>query len=648
MKKTAAAMTVVIIALLFGLICHGADARIVNQNGETGSVSLGDLLTVQTDIDGEGRYVQWYADGEKTGEASESLRVGTDMLGKSITATMTSGEVSVTTEPVTVKAGAPTLEFSGNAGDYSAYLTWSGNGNGAEITGYEISYSLSSSPSVVIGTVSLGPGATGYTLTGLSGGAEHTIRLTAYNSVGSTSVSIRLTPNDPDLATVVAVKNEIESSNFALHMDIANDASSICEYLTSYFRRFSDYGVTVKDVIVDSVIPAVRKSSQFPDAPAGRFSYIVEITKGDVSLTTKKLTAQIDNSSSIVYLFAEKFSVQRGEKLTVTAAVIDVADDGFKWYISQTEKGEGTLVSGADSASCSIPTDKAGEYYVYCVCGGVSSSRMKIVVTEPFVAVSDVELSTETLTVSESSVLHADVYPSNATNSSIVWVVVNDGGCMVSLNGRTITAYVPGTVTLKASVKGGTADGDYEKTFYLTVKEKAAEGAVTEKDNKDDLPQIVYSELDCSGISGVDSLTVKVENGTVQITPVTKESILKIIADAGIDADEDDVIGAVKFVYSPGAIAHETMLGIKGYDNERVRVLTVNGNGGKTLNEQTPDNGSIYGSAVSPDTVILLKQAGKDNGAKILPVLAALLVPAAVAVAPVVIASKSGKKRIGK
>ena len=134
----------------------------------------------------------------------------------------------------------------------------------------------------------------------------------------------------------------------------------------------------------------------------------------------------------------------------------------------------------------------------------------------------------------------------------------------------------------------------------------------------------------------------------MQITPVTKESILKIIADAGIDADEDDVIGAVKFVYSPGAIAHETTLGIKGYDNERVRVLTVNGNGGKTLTEQTPDNGSIYGSAVSPDTVILLKQAGKDNGAKILPVLAALLVPAAVAVVPVVIASKSGKKRIGK
>ena len=85
------------------------------------------------------------------------------------------------------------------------------------------------------------------------------------------------------------------------------------------------------------------------------------------------------------------------------------------------------------------------------------------------------------------------------------------------------------------------------------------------------------------------------------------------------------MIGAVKFVYDAGSIAHETSMKIKGYDG-RVTVLTVNGNGGKTVTEQTPENGIVYGNAVSPDTVILLKEKKQNgNGAA----LALLLLPAA-------------------
>ncbi len=624
MKKTTVLIFVFITAVLLSFACRADGAYISNQNGETERASLNDVLSVNTDEDMTGGYITWYADGAALPDTADTLKVTAEMLGKTITASVTVNGTSVTTAPVKIAAGAPALEFSGNPGDYSAYLTWSGKGNGSDITKYEISYALSASPDVTVKTITIDPESSGYTLTGLSGGSEHIIKLTAYNEAGSTSVTIRLTPNDPDLATAVAVKNEIESLNFAIHMDLGNDPESIRNYLLSYFGRYSDYGVTVKDVIVDNVVPAVRKSALLPDAPAGSFSYVAEIGKGDVSLTTKYLTAQIDNSSSIVFLTAEKFSVLRGEKLTVTASLIDINLTDFEWFVASSSSDEGVRIESSKTDRCEIPTDKAGEFFVYCICGGVSSSRLRIVVNEPFVPVSDVELSTETLTAGQSGILHADIYPSNATNTSIVWSILNDGGCMAVLNGRTVTAYEPGTVTLKATVKNGVAEGDYEKTFYITVRRRPDEQG-EQTDEADAKTPISELELDCSAIAGIEALTVKYEGGDVQITPVSDETIRKILESADVDADIKDMIGAVKFVYDAGSIAHETSMKIKGYDG-RVTVLTVNGNGGKTVTEQTPENGIVYGNAVSPDTVILLKEKKQNgNGAA----LALLLLPAA-------------------
>ena len=93
------------------------------------------------------------------------------------------------------------------------------------------------------------------------------------------------------------------------------------------------------------------------------------------------------------------------------------------------------MIQSSESSKCRINTDKAGEYYVYCVCGGVSSSRIKLTVTEPFVPVSDIELSTDVLTASESGILRCTVTPVNAANKNIVWTIENDGGCLAELSG---------------------------------------------------------------------------------------------------------------------------------------------------------------------------------------------------------------------
>ena len=553
--------------------------------------------------------------------------------------------------PVTVtsadspQASNPTIEFSGNAGDYSAYLTWSGDGNGSPIERYEVSYSLSVSPDLTVGSFVYGSETTSCTLTGLSGGSEHLIRLTAYNGAGSTTSVIRLTPNDPDLATVTAVKNEIESSNMTIHMNLANTEGAVRDYLTSYLERYSGYEVTINEVAVTDLIPAKRKTQDDPDAPGGSFSFIVEIKKGNVRMTTKKLTAAIDNSTSVVYLYAPKYSVLKDEELVITAGKIDISSDEYRWFVSTSQSDPGELVSDTASNTFKLDTSASGEYYVRCECGEFTSSTVRITVSEPFSAVSDIVLHTDQIISGEATMLRADVFPSGATNKAVVWIIENDGGCMAALNGRTLTAYKTGTVTLKATVTGGISDGDYEKTFYVTVTEPNAAPATDTEPETTEKPAVYTESLDCSKISGIESIEITAEGGQVQITAVTKETVAGLLEAAGITDGGDNLISAVKFVYEDGAIAHRTSVKLKGQNYASVRILTFNGNGGYTLTDQTPVDGVVYGNAVSPDTVILLKSDDGGKKVRVLPYILLLAAPAAAAaVVTVTLTLRTGKK----
>ena len=550
----------------------------------------------------------------------------------------------------TVNAMPPTIEFSGVAGDYSAYLTWSANGNGASVEKFEISYALAASPDAMIDTVTLPADTSAATLGGLTGGMEHIIRLTAYNSAGSTTSTITVTPNDPDLANVTAVKNEIEASSLTIHMNIANTRTEAENYLKNYFSRYDDYGVLMNDVVITEFTPAEQKTAESPDAQPGEFSFIAELQKGDVSMTTGRVRATIDNSTSIVYLSVSKYSVLTNEPLTVTAHVLDISDSEFIWYRAENNTDEGVMIKGVTSAEYNVDTKTPGEFYVYCICGGISSSRIKLSVTEPFVSVSDIELSTDIINVSETSVLHSTVFPFGATNNTIIWTIENDGGCLPELNGRIITAYKPGTITMKATILNGLSDGDYEKTFYITVKEKT-DMTQTEPVTETESPGIQTVELDCSKIDGIDSISISAENGEIQITSVTDETILQILRDNEIDAKLKDVIAAVKFVYEKDAIAHDTAIKLKGHNGENIRILSINVSGGKNLTEQKPENGVLYGNSVSPDTVILLKEKAENGKISTFLTAALLIIPAASAavfIAVVVIQGNKYKRKRSK
>ncbi len=543
---------------------------------------------------------------------------------------------------------APAIEFSGVAGDYSAYLTWSANGNGAEIEKYEITYSLSAVPDTVISAVTLPSSASSATLTGLSGGLEHVITLIAYNSAGITASSIRITPNDPDLATLTAVKNEIEASAVTVHMNIANTKEDVKKYLLNYFAKYGDYGVNIKDIAILEFTPASVITENDPDAAPGEFRYIAEIEKGEASLSTKIINAVIDNSVSVIYLNANKFSVITGETLTVNAFTLDITDDTYAWYKAYGQTDEGTRIQNVTGSVYNVPTDKADEFFLYCVCGGVSSARIKLTVSEPFSAISDIELSTDTVTVSENAVLHSTVYPSNATKTAVLWSIENDGGCLAELNGRTLVAYKPGTVTVKARVVDGAADGDYEKIFYISVREKSGNTPKEEDTSGEtaDSSKIYSIEFDCSKIKGIESVSVSAENGDIQITSVTDKTVERILSESDIDMTSNKVIGAVKFVYEDGAIAHTTEIKIKGYDNKTVKILSVNANGGLAVAEQKTVNGTVYGNAVSPDTVILVSDNTENSGFSILIYAAILALPVAAAAGfTAYLAAKGGKKK---
>ena len=541
----------------------------------------------------------------------------------------------------------PTVELTASSGDYSAYLSWRTTENGSKTEGYDITYYSADAPGTELGKIILSKDLTSTVISGLSGGIEHIIKLTAHSSVGSTTATAYVTPNDPDLATLTAVKNEIESSSVAIHMNLANTKDAVAAYLLSYFGRYSEYGVKIKDVIITDFTAASPRTDADPDAQSGSFTYILELKKGNASLTTRRIEAEIDNKTSIVYLTANKFSVMTEEELTVKATALDIEDAAYSWYVASSDTDEGSLIISSTSDVYEVNTDKAGEYYIYCVCGGVSSSRIKITVTEPFVAVSDIELSSDIITVSEAVILRAAVYPSNAANKSVIWSIENDGGCLAELSGRTITAYKSGTVTVKATVKNGLADGDYEKIFYITVRERS-DGQPDEDDKTpSDVSEIKETELDCTKIKGIESITVSAEKGMIQVTPVTYESVSRILSESNITVNEEDVIGAVKFVYEKGAIAHDVQMKIKGYDNKTVNILTVNSNGSRNPTTQKPENGIIKGNAVSPDTVILYTENTDGLKTDIFPSALILVIPAAAAsvfIAYTVI-KDSGKKK---
>ena len=92
-----------------------------------------------------------------------------------------------------------------------------------------------------------------------------------------------------------------------------------------------------------------------------------------------------------------------------------------------------------------------------------------------FVAVTGITDVTDKATAGTPLTLTGTIVPANATNKTIAWSVVSAGttGAKIERGGSAFNATEAGTVTIKATIANGVAEGkDYTQEFTITVREK--------------------------------------------------------------------------------------------------------------------------------------------------------------------------------
>ena len=142
---------------------------------------------------------------------------------------------SIAATPQAAAPGAPT-GLAGTSGDTEAALSWTApsSDGGAAITGYVIEYTPSGGSAT---TVSTGVTSTSFTLSGLTNGTAHSIRVAAVNSVGqgSYSSSVSVTPGVvPGAPTSLSATPGNAQVSLAWTAPSSNGGSAITGYAISY------------------------------------------------------------------------------------------------------------------------------------------------------------------------------------------------------------------------------------------------------------------------------------------------------------------------------------------------------------------------------------------------------------------------------
>ena len=622
--------------------CRADDTFVIETaGGSQSTASVGDVIR-PLDFNVDGEYtVEWYCGGELIAEGTDPVAVTADMLGKSVYAVLKTENGDVKSNTINIPAQPPTLELSYTAGDYSVTLNWRVGTNGSAIDRYDLSYALEITPDTIINTVTLDGGETSYTVTGLLGNTSYIFRLTAYNEAGSTPMSVTGKPKDPDLEAVTAVRNRIEKTSITIPMNLAETAESAKEYLMSYFSQYKENNVKIDDVTVSNFKAAEKKTQQNPNAPTGSLRFIVELSKGSAHLTTKSLSAVIDNSTSIVYLTSDKYTAMTGEIITVTANKVDINSDVYVWYRAENENGDGTVIENEVMSTYSPDTSKADDFYLYCVCGGVYSERIHITIKDPFIKVTDVKLTETTVKVHEKLMLRAVISPANASASNIVWSIVDDGGCKAKLSMRTLTAERAGKVIIRATVTDGLENEDFTAQFEITVTEDAKETEPV----TDEVPDIYETVIERSA-GGIASVSMTVENGSVQLTGLSDRTLDRLMSDCGLSKKDYNVTAAVKFVYSQNAVAENVTFDLTDKSKKDLVIITVNSNGATGVSK-TPSTGTVTINTVSPDTVVILVRNGMTEAKRTGILLLTAAVPVIAALIFIPVGIKMSEKRKG-
>lgn len=258
----------------------------------------------------------------------------------------------------------------------------------------------------------------------------------------------------------------IENADYTLNVYHINTLDGVYEYLDKYLRGFTHSNVELAGITV------VDFEFAQTDTQDGSFSFFAELSYLNTRKTTETIDGTICGTPISVSISASQSSIFSGEECTVSAEISDYDGGRVYWYTSNNPNKNGTLLSEFKSTHITL-SPSIGTKYFYCVYNGAVSNTVSVNVTEAFVPIADISLPDMILTCERSTPLTPEIFPENATKTDIIWKVT--GGKASIISGR-ITARETGIITLKATVRGGGANGeDYEKFFEFYAEQGAIE-----------------------------------------------------------------------------------------------------------------------------------------------------------------------------
>ena len=171
-------------------------------------------------------------------------------------------------------------------------------------------------------------------------------------------------------------------------------------------------------------------------------------------------------------------AITENNRLTVSASVMPPSNVplAYQWFRNTTNSNTGGTEEtgfGAKENTFWIPTGlAAGTYYFYCevsICGVSVSSEAATVMVQPIPVTDIISLIPYYIHVGDFT-LSATVSPNNA-NQNIEWRIKDAGDTDATLENNILTTLRPGTVTVTAIIKDGTAIGvDFTRDIDITIR----------------------------------------------------------------------------------------------------------------------------------------------------------------------------------
>lgn len=303
-------------------------------------------------------------------------------------------------------------------------------------------------------------------ITAISGG-EATITVTTQEGSHSATCKVKVLPAPETVAAGLTAVTNPQKGDSALSLPSVPEGFGVKIDSTSQPEVISVTGKitpAATDTDVELVLLVTREDGK-------------KAKSGQITVTVPAKEAEIKKVTSIT-ISSSKTIIRENESLQLIVNIIpdNAADKTYKWTVSGAGKAK------INSADLLIP-EKAGKVTVKATAqdgSKVSGAREITIISASTVLVSGILVKGED---NETSVekgktlkMIATIYPSNASNKSITWSVVNGSGEAKITSAGVLTGVLEGNVTVIAKAKD--VSGVEEIITIKVTKSKEEEGLV--------------------------------------------------------------------------------------------------------------------------------------------------------------------------